>query len=322
MLRKASLLAITLFVPMIAPALADTPKENNLPAKTKEFFVDVGDAKLFCRVMGEGSPVIILNGGPGMSQEYLMPYLSKLSNQHQVLMYDQRGSGESIGEINDDSITMQTYVDDLDKIRRAVGYKKVTLLGHSFGSLLAMNYAGQHPEFVEKLVLSNSMAATSEDFSKFLEEWGKRVAPHMEELKTMRESKSFISGDPEVHSKYVKLMFQSYMRDPKNAENLRVKFTTKSARDGFKVHELFGKNLFSKPYDINSQLANVKCPVLIIHGDSDPVPLATANHLNKQMTNSQLVVLRDCGHFAFVEQPDEFIKTVNKFLDKKSPLKR
>lgn len=104
-----------------------------------KIFIKTNDAQIFCRVFGKGEPIIVVHGGPGLSQDYLLPQMAKLAQTNLVIFYDQRGCGLSTGAINEDSIQIKTFVDDLEAIRKSFGYKKVTVLGHSWGGFLAMD---------------------------------------------------------------------------------------------------------------------------------------------------------------------------------------
>ena len=142
----------------------------------EEFFIQSGEIQLFCRKMGSGKPLVILHGGPGMTQDYLLPQMSQLAENSLIIFYDQRGCGQSYSPINEQSINMETYVEDLDQIRRELQVDKISILGHNWGGFLAMHYAIAHPKAVDKLILSNSMPASSEDMALFNAEWLHRIS--------------------------------------------------------------------------------------------------------------------------------------------------
>jgi proline iminopeptidase len=101
-----------------------------------------------------GNPVVIvLHGGPGADYRYLYP-LKALADTHQVVFYDQRGTGLS-PRVPAKDITLQSFIDDLDAFVDAFGKgRPVHLVGHSWGAMLASAYAGAHPRKVGKLVLA------------------------------------------------------------------------------------------------------------------------------------------------------------------------
>lgn len=140
-----------------SPAIADSA--------IKEAYVNSGDAKLYCRVAGKGKPLIVIHGGPGLTQDYLLPGMYELAKNNLAIFYDQSGCGRSSGEINKDKITIKVAVEDIEAIRRSFGFEKISLLGHSWGGFIAMNYAIVHPEHVDKLIISNSFPSTSKDWA-------------------------------------------------------------------------------------------------------------------------------------------------------------
>lgn len=281
---------------------------------SKEIFIKTNDAQIFCRVFGKGDPIIVIHGGPGLSQDYLLPQMAKLAQTNLVIFYDQRGCGLSIGAINADSIQIKTFVDDLEAIRTSFGYKKVTILGHSWGGFLAMQYAITHPESIQKLILLNTMPPTSEGFSLFVQEWMKRMAPYQDELKVIKDTPEFTKGNPSTIEKYYRIIFGRYCYNPEKADLLNLYMSPKASIDGAQVYEIFRENLFTNSFNFDKQLKLLKIPALIIHGDFDPIPPSTAENLHQTIDGSKYILIKDCGHFPYVETPDELFKQLNTFL--------
>ncbi len=103
-----------------------------LPLFAEESTVKSGDAELFCRTIGKGAPLVVLHGGPGLTQDYLLPQMEKLGDHHFVIFYDQRACGASGGEVSCEKITLANYINDLEVIRKAFKLEKMALLGHSW----------------------------------------------------------------------------------------------------------------------------------------------------------------------------------------------
>lgn len=280
----------------------------------KEVFIDVDKAKLFCRVLGKGDPLVVLHGGPGLSQGYLLPQLKKLAENNLVIFYDQRGCGESIGSIDPNFIQMSNFVKDLDGIREAFGFKQISILGHSFGGLLAMQYAIAFPHFVNKLLLLTSAPSCSEDYALFVKEWFHRMAPYMEELHCIKKSKAFEEGEPLIHAKYWRIIYGRYCFDAKKIDEINFTMSRKANIDGIKTHSILKQNFFSQTFNLQSHLQQLRCKTLVVHGDIDTIPLSTAQNTHKNIPNSQLTVIKNCGHFPYVEAPQELFAHLNTFL--------
>ncbi len=297
---------------------AKTTSRHNTIASThqaaKEIVVKTKDAQLFCRVFGQGDPILIIHGGPGLSQDYLLPQMTELAKNNLLIFYDQRGCGHSTGEITSDTMQLQTFVNDLETIRQFFKYDQVTVLGHSWGAFLAMNYAIAYPKGVHKLILLNAHPPSFEEYGLFEQEIMKRLNPCLDEFIAVRESPEFAQGDPIALKKYCKILFEKYFYHPANAQLLNLSFDPETSKNGSKVSELFTQNLFLKPHNIHDQLKQLKVPTLIIHGDSDPIPLSIAQRLHEDIKGSQYFLLKHCGHFPYVETPDEFFQHLNAFL--------
>jgi proline iminopeptidase len=110
---------------------------------------------LFMYSVGQGDPVLVLHGGPGAEHSYLIDLVEPLAGERRFVLYDQRGSLRSPAP--DSLLTFPDLVDDVEWIRQELGVERLTLLGHSFGTRVAMAYADAHPDRVERLVLMGSL---------------------------------------------------------------------------------------------------------------------------------------------------------------------
>lgn len=287
----------------------------------KEVFVNAPHAELFCRVVGEGDPIVVLHGGPGLSQDYLLPYMLKLSENNLVIFYDQRSCGFSSGDITEDTMRIEVFVDDLECIRNAFGFKKMTLLGHSAGGFLAMHYAIAHPESIDKLILSNTSPASSEGVDVFLREAKLRIDPYQERLKAIADESDLVDADPDTLERYHKLLFRAYCHNPEKAELLPVRMEPQASANCYKVLGMFYQNVFRERFDLRDALNQLKIPTLIIHGDDDIVPYRTAQSIHESIPGSEYILIKDCGHFPYVEVPELFFKHLSEFLNPNKDVK-
>lgn len=289
-----------------------TPKVQEVAVK--ELFVDVDGAKLFCRVYGSGKPLVVLHGGPGLSQDYLLPYMAALAQERCVIFYDQRGCGQSTGDVTDQTITLQKYLEDLETIRKFFAARKISVLGHSWGGHLAMEYAIAYPEKVDKLILSNSMPSTSDGLMLFVNEWMRRMAPYEKELAALHELPGYKDSDPDVVEQMHRLIFSTYVYNPAKALLLNIRMSQSAAARGNQVYELLHKNVFEKAYNNNPALNRLAIPTLVIHGEDDPIPASTAKETHENIPGSQYVLMKECGHFPYVEDPEFYFQAVSTFL--------
>jgi proline iminopeptidase len=282
--------------------------------QVQELFIPAKGTKLFCRTCGTGSPLVVLHGGPGLTQDYLLPQMYELAKNHFVIFYDQRGCGESEAVISPEEITLENYLVDIEAIRKAFGFEKISILGHSWGGFLAMKYAMVHPNCVDKLVLANSMPASSEGLAAFISEYSRRTAHIKDELQEIQDSPLFQNGDPKEAERYYKLIFQTYLHDPKKIDDLTCSTTTKAVVNGTAVMNILRPATFFQPFDMLPQLKELSMDVLVIHGDVDPIPADTAEATHQAISGSKYVVIKNCGHFPYVEKPSEFFDEIEIFL--------
>src|SRR5690606_11217368 len=129
-----------------------------------------GKARLYISSLGAGDTVVVLHGGPGNNFNYLVDAVRGNLNDHCFLFFDQRGSIYSpVPDSLVNELTLNHLVDDLETLRKATGQEKLTLLGHSFGSLLAISYYIKYPQSVEKVVLSATMPPSVSEEHPFSE---------------------------------------------------------------------------------------------------------------------------------------------------------
>ena len=142
----------------VEESILEAPEVGRLDAELdlKKNRVDVGGASLFVEEEGRGVPLILINGGPGGTHHYFHPWFSRAGDYARVIYYDQRGTGLSDFEPGADGYSVEQAVDDLDRLREALGISTWVLLGYSYGGFLAQYYATTHPENVAGLVLVGS----------------------------------------------------------------------------------------------------------------------------------------------------------------------
>jgi proline iminopeptidase len=106
---------------------------------------------LYAREVGQGTAIIILHGGPDFDHSYLLPELDRLSDSFHLIYYDQRGRGRSADRVQPEDVTLASDVADLEKVRQYFHLGSVVLLGHSWGTVLALEYALRYPERLSRL---------------------------------------------------------------------------------------------------------------------------------------------------------------------------
>jgi proline iminopeptidase len=281
----------------------------------REVYVTVKNAELFSREVGRGQPIIIIHGGPDFDHTYLLPDMDRLCDSYRLVYYDQRGRGRSRGELRLEDINIDRTVEDLDELRKYLQLDSVAILGHSWGGHVAMHYAIQHPDCVSHMLLMKTAPASYEDGLLVRQDRLARMVAHTERLNALKGSAEFIAGDPQAVVAYYRILFGTTFKRPENLERLHLNWTQEDILRGRAVEDRFMEGLFwSEGFTLIPQLRRLRNPTLVIHGDYDWIPVACAAHIAEAIPGARLVILKDCGHFAYIESPEELRKAMADFF--------
>jgi len=256
--------------------------------------------------LGEGPPVVVLHGGPGAHHDYLLPGFGALANGRELLFYDQRGGGRSPVD-RDTPVGWREHVADLEALRVLWGLERLTLLGYSWGGLLAELYAVEHPARVERLALVSPAPCWREARDEFERRFHHRtMSPGLQAArKALRES-GMREHDPPGHAQRLfELAVAGYFHDPARATMLTPFRVTERTRHD--VWESLGE------FDLRPSLRRLSVPTLVLHGDDDPIPWESAREA-AECLRGEFVLLREAGHVPYVEAFDDFVRHLDRFL--------
>lgn len=282
-----------------------------------EGFTQSTDVPLYWRADGPpgAPPVLLLHGGPGAHHDYLYPQMLALADQYRVITYDQRGGGRSKTD-DPTPITWETQVEDLARVITEFGLTAPTIIGYSWGALLAMLYAiacTRDPAGHDgrrapaRLVLVSPAPITRawrDEFEASLAVRGRSAT-----ILAMRDAlaaSGLRESDPAAYrQRGFELSVAGYFADPGRARALTP----------FRVTGRVQQSVWTSlgDFDLTPALRAVHCPTLVIHGQQDPIPLASAAAA-AQALGAEFVTLDDCGHVPYVEQPGPLFAAIRRFL--------
>jgi proline iminopeptidase len=302
-----------------APAhSASVQSEGRPPAPASlppgEAYLPVPDGRIWYKVTGNGSgmPVILLHGGPGYSSFYLKPF-EALGDDRPVVRYDQLGGGKSDRITDTTLFTIAHFVRELDSLRSHLGYAKVHLLGHSWGTILALEYYRVHPEHVVSLTL----ASAALDIPTW-ERNARRLVGTLSDsaqraIRTRERQGSFDAPDyqaalGEFYGKYV-------WRHPVQADLDSLMTTVNEAIYNY----MQGPSEFTitgtlKRYDGTPLLKDITVPTLYTVGEFDEADPPTIKRFARMTPGAQVVVFPGAAHLTPWDARDESIRTVRAFL--------
>jgi proline iminopeptidase len=296
------------------------PQHSSDAPTPREGYAPVAGASLYYCDIGQGTPIIVLHGGPSFDHSYLLPDMGRLANAFRLIYYDQRGRGKSAEGVQPAEVNIQSEMNDLEALRVYFQLESVALLGHSWGGLLAMEYALRYPERVSHLILLNTAPASYDDCVLFERERDAAAGDDVETLRALESRPGFAEGDDlEARAAYDRVYFRSTLRSPelldRLIENLRVGWTKESVvKAGAIGNQLWRETYETAGYNLLPKLTELDVPTLVLHGDYDFIPLACATHIAEALPGARLIVLRDCGHFSYIERPDEVRTALGEFF--------
>lgn len=285
----------------------------------REGYIPVEHAELYYREIGQGQPIIILHGGPDFDHGYLLPDLDRLSNIFRLIYYDQGGRGKSAKNVRPEDVSIESDVQDLDRVREYFELESVAVLGHSWGGVLAMEYAIRYPKHVSHLLLMNTAPASHDDFILLQQHRSKRPAADLAALKACSSSVEYQDGDPDTVAEYYRAHFRATLHHPEQLETLikqlRSSFTRKGILKAREIeNRLLNETWLSTEYDLLPKLHQLVIPTLIIHGQYDHIPMECAAHIAQAIPGARFALLKECGHFSYLECPGEVRKEIMDFF--------
>ncbi|WP_420578583.1 proline iminopeptidase-family hydrolase [Ekhidna sp.] len=282
------------------------------PIEIETGFKNVNGTSLYYEVIGNGEPIIIVHGGPGLNHTYLQEGLSTLANDYQLIFYDQRVCGQSTKEVDTTAITMKNFVEDIEALRKAFKIEKINLMAHSWGGLLAMHYAIRYPDHLKSLMLINSVGANNEIDAKANEILSQRfTGEDIEKQNQIYQSEAFKNREIKSIESLMKIGFKHQFYNPSYVDSLSLSLNEDYMQTS-KLLRYLGNDLST--YNLEEALKAVKVPTLLVYGTHDPLTAFAGKQLNGLIPTSRFEKLEKSGHFPFIEQSDQFKRLIIEFL--------
>jgi proline iminopeptidase len=267
---------------------------------------DVRGVTLFERRIGSGPPVVVLHGGPGAHHDYLLPGFDRLAHGRTLIYYDQRGGGQSpVGR--DAPVGWQEQVADLEALRELWGLEQLTIVGYSWGGLLAMLYAVTHSDRVERLALVSPAPAWKEARDEFEQRFAERnLDPALQARRKELRDSGLREQDPAAYQRQIfDLSVVPYFADP----------TRVGEMTPFRVTGRTQQEVWSSlgHYDLRPALAKLALPAVVVHGEDDPIPIESARAVADAL-GADFHSLPHAGHVPHVEAVDALTGILDPFL--------
>jgi proline iminopeptidase len=290
-----------------------------------------GDIQLFYEEHGIGPALYILTGGPGAPPEDPgHQIVDSLKSRYTCVILHQRGSGKSRNiPINEQTININSYVQDIELLRQRRNDQKIAVLGISWGGLLAMNYTTSYPSKVSKLILVCSAPPSYKLWDVLYDnQYVRRSHAERDSMDMLREIFS-IKSDKELDSLKrhdptsreviaLKQFISIHMRAMRyNNQKPLNNFDRFFTAFNFQPIPVIDKEIIETKWDITAKLKKLDVPALIIYGRQDDQGESTFFLQKECIKNSELRVIEKCGHMIWEDQPQEFFVILREYLTRK-----
>jgi proline iminopeptidase len=277
-------------------------------------YLQLDDHRMTWYQTGDGPAVLFLHG----CYDTLLyrPLLDLFANRYHCITYDQRGAERSrLSPPSADALHVDRFVADLESLRQHLRLDRLTLIGHSWGTGLALLYALRHPAHVDQMVLigpgllcpaaSDVYRANVQRVTDLLADdvWSTVSEQYRQALRTGRPL------TPEADAAYIHIWSRVMVFSHEQAERF--------ARDYLAAGGIARRPPNAVGLDdcrLLERAPEITCPTLILHGHQDYEPIAQACELTRRLPAAQLVLLNRCGHLTWLDQPQATFDAIHAFL--------
>jgi pimeloyl-ACP methyl ester carboxylesterase len=313
--RRGLVLAMMCVAPLGGPARAQDTFED-----TEEWYLPTGDGcRLYVWERGSGpDTVVVLNGGFGQDHTYMMPAFAGIEDRYRVIFYDPRGALRSA--CPDSLVTLQKHIDDLERLRLALGSSSINIAGHSMGSFLAMSYLQRYPNNVRALALLGALPAKT-----FGEHEGTTIATRTAAGRDSMRNRPAVAAE----LRRAGLDADTSRWSPKQrtqANRIRLAGMGMYRVDRWRQLRTFysasagaaAGRTTPQTWDFTPAIAAHRCKVWVLIGDRDYVDYGLPEHRRwtASVPNAQLAVFKDAGHVLWLDDPALFRRTLLEALGK------
>ncbi len=256
----------------------------------------INDIDMYFEQQGSGDDIVLISGLSADHHVWDTVYAA-LSKQYRVLRFDNRGAGQTDAPPRDYSV--RQMANDAATLMKTLAIDKASIIGHSMGGYIAQQFAIDHADKTEKLVLITSRAKPSIAVQTLSETWQQMIAQGIEPSIVSKNAMALLFADD----------FLS------RSEQVDAYMTKKLANPHRQTAPgLAGQLAASRHYDSSEILADIKVPTLVIGGEADRMlPLYNSQFLAENIPDAQLVVINGCGHMPQYEKPQQLLTLIRRF---------
>jgi len=281
-----------------------------------EGFIDVTGGKVWYRIYGdgEGTPILLLHGGPGSSSYSLEP-LKLLGSDRPVILFDQLGSGRSTRITDTTLMTIDHYVEQLEQLRVALDLDDFCLYGHSWGTMLGIDYYLKHPDHVRSMIFNSPLFSTA----LWIKDADTLIATLPDSVQAViRQSEANKTFESVGYKSAVELYYSKFLRRKPRSQ---AQIDSADLLSGKNVYQfMWGPSEFTATgnlldYDRLESLPEISVPVLYLTGEYDEARPATVAYYQSLTPNAVFTVIKNSGHVTMHDNLEETLDAIKQFME-------
>lgn len=262
---------------------------------------------------GDGLPLLVVHGGPGLPHYYLSS-LERLADEREVIFWDQLGCGNSEHPSDPGLWTMQRSVAEMDAVVQSLGISAFHIFGNSWGAMLAQQYVLDMPSGAVSLTISNS-AASIPVFAENVIRLKSQLDPATQDAIDRHEAAG--TTDSAEYQAAITTWNQTYLcRSQPWPRDLYLAFQNMGAEI---FHTMFGPSDFNivgtiRDWDVIDRLTEINLPTLLLAGRFDECSPEHMREMHERIAESRFEFFENTAHLPFIEEPDRFDEVMRDFL--------
>ncbi len=288
-----------------------------MPANANGRLIPVDDTQLYAVERGpeDALPLLVLHGGPGLDHTMFGSHLDALAETYRLVLLDGREQGHSARSTDPGTWTLHQHARDVSAVAASLGESRYAVLGHSFGAFVAVQHAADFPGGAVATIISSGVPST-----RFLQAVEEGLAVFEPEELREQVTRSWADEATAQTQEDCRALLVDQMpwhfkdpRDPRIAKLCAGLEDMVFSPEVLRASSLEGGDL---AIEVEDALPFVTQPVLVLAGryDRTCVP-AAAERMTALIPGSELHVFEQSGHMTFVEQEQEYVQVVRRFLD-------
>lgn len=275
-------------------------------------YIPCGDTRLHIVERGQGYPLIILHGGPGLDHTMFGDYLDPLAGTLCLILVDQRSQGRS-DQSDPETWTLAQMARDVFDLAASLDLREYAVLGHSYGALVALQNAVDFPGAAARTIISSGFPSAR--YLAWVDENLQRFEPVelRQQVAASWEREATVETAGQVN-KLLSDQLPFHFADPLDSRIDDYRARTAGAVNSASVLRHFAVQDYGG-IEVEDQLGRVSQPVLILAGRHDRTcSIPAAESMATGISNAQLVIFENSGHMTFVEENEAYLAAVRDFL--------